>query len=109
MSGPLSRELRVTTFNVRFSLGQIVATTAALEALESAGQAPHEFLARHASGEWGELCEEDRRLNDQAVSDGSRILSAYRTHQGVKIWIITEAADDDGQRAATTILLPEEY
>jgi hypothetical protein len=28
---------------------------------------------------------------------------------GAKIWIITEAADDDGQREATTILLPDEY
>jgi hypothetical protein len=27
----------------------------------------------------------------------------------VKLWIITEAVDDQGQRAATSIILPEEY
>jgi hypothetical protein len=41
--------------------------------------------------------------------DGSRLLSANRTSNGEKIWIITEAVDDSGKRAATTILLPSEY
>ena len=41
--------------------------------------------------------------------EGSRLLSAYRTLRNTRIWIITEAKDDDGKRAATTILLPEEY
>ena len=49
-------------------------------------------------------------LNDEAHHDGSRILSAYiLAKTNVKVWIITEAADDDGERAATTVLLPEEY
>jgi hypothetical protein len=98
-----------------FSLGQIVATPAALEALEQAGQTPSDFLSRHACGDWGEaLCEEDKALNDEALKDGSRILSAYllksgNNGSGCKIWIITEAVGDNGQRAATTILLPDEY
>jgi hypothetical protein len=92
-----------------FKLGQVVATPGAIEALEKAGQVPFEFIARHAKGDWGDLSEEDRRLNDEALKDGSRILSAYRLNTGLKIWIITEATDDNEQRAATTILLPEEY
>ncbi|MHB1422633.1 MAG: DUF7192 family protein [Gemmataceae bacterium] len=44
-----------------------------------------------------------------AVRDGSRILSAYRTLQGEKLWIITEAEGDDGRRGSTCILLPEKY
>jgi hypothetical protein len=35
-----------------FSLGQVVATPAALTAIEKAGQQPGEFLARHVSGDW---------------------------------------------------------
>ena len=94
----------------KFPLGQTLSTPGALEALSDSGQSPTAILARHARGDWGEeLCQEDRELNDQALIDGSRILSAYKTKQGVKIWIITEAADDNGQRAATTILLPAEY
>ena len=92
-----------------FKLGQVVATPGAIEALEKAGQVPFEFIACHIRGDWGELSEEDRRLNDEAVKDGSRILSAYRLKTGVKVWVITEAEDDQGHRAATTILLPDEY
>lgn len=93
----------------RFNLGQLLATPGALSALQDAGQSPAEFLSRHSLGDWGELCETDRQLNQQSLADGSRLLSAYATAKGVKLWIITEAADDDGQRLATTILLPDEY
>jgi hypothetical protein len=48
-------------------------------------------------------------LNDESLKDGSRLLSAYLLKDGTKIWIITEAEDDNGKREATTILLPEEY
>jgi hypothetical protein len=93
----------------KFSLGQIVATPAALEALETSGQTAEFFLARHAGGDWGMVNEEDRQLNQAALQDGSRILSAYKTLRGKKIWVLTEAADANGHRAATTILLPQEY
>ena len=93
----------------RFTFGRVLATPGALEAIRASGQSESEFLGRHAQADWGELSDEDRQLNDDAVAGGSRILSAYRTNQGTKLWIITEAADDRGNRAATTILLPEEY
>jgi hypothetical protein len=93
----------------KFPLGQVVATPGALEAMEDSGQAPAFFLDRHFAGDWGEVDSEDWKLNDQALTDGSRLLSAYKTLKGVKLWIITEATDDEGQRAATTILLPDEY
>jgi hypothetical protein len=92
-----------------FVFGQLFITPGALEALQKAGQSAIEFLQRHARGQWGDVCVEDRQANDQALIDGSRLLSAHRTSVGVKLWIITEAADDAGKRAATTILLPAEY
>ena len=88
----------------QFPLGQVVATPGALDALERTGQSPLEFLNRHASGDWGEVCEADKKENDFSVRNGFRLLSAYRLRDGTKIWIITEA-----DRSATTILLPEEY
>ena len=93
----------------KFSLGQIAATPGAIEAMEESGQTPAFFLDQHVSGNWGVVSEEDWALNDQALKDGSRILSAYLTLKGKKLWVITEATDDDGHRAATTLLLPEEY
>ena len=88
----------------KFALGQLAATPGALEALKESGQTPSFFLECHAAGDWGEVGAEAWELNDQALIDGDRLLSAYRTLRGVKLWIITEA-----DRSVTTILLPEEY
>ena len=93
----------------KFPLGRLAATPGALEAMGQSGQTPDFFLARHQAGDWGEVNEEDRQLNDEALTHGDRVLSAYRTLRGVKLWVITEAAGDDGHRAATTILRPDEY
>jgi hypothetical protein len=87
-----------------FSLGQLVATPGALAALQKSGQGPQDFLARHVCGEWGDLCEEDRRENQISLERGFRLLSSYRTLADAKVWVITEA-----DRSVTTILLPEEY
>ncbi len=87
---------------VSFPLGTIVATPGALCVLtrEEIATALH----RHRSGDWGELDPEDRRANDQALIEGSRLLSAYHSRFGKKFWVITES-----DRSVTTILLPSEY
>ena len=87
-----------------FTLGQVVATPGALAALEKAGQQPGDFLARHASGDWGEVPPEDIKENEFSLRQDFRLLSAYRTIAGDRIWVITEA-----DRSSTCILLPEEY
>ena len=88
----------------KFSLGQIVSTPGALEAIAGSNQLPGAFLDRHSASDWGDVCQEDKELNDEAIIEGSRVLSAYKTANGVKIWVITEA-----DRSSTCILLPEEY
>lgn len=100
----------LTIITPRFNCGVILATHGASEAFEKNSQMPLAFLRRHVSGDWGEeLCEEDRQANEQAIADGSRLLSAYKLADGTKIWCITEAANEHGHREATTFLLPEEY
>ena len=59
---------------------------------------------RHQAGDWGEVGTEDWALNDSALQDGNRLLSAYTLPNGVKVWVITE-----WDRSATTVLLPDEY
>ncbi len=93
----------------KFPLGRLVATPSALEALAESGQTPEFFMAKHQAGDWGEVNDEDQHLNNEALLHGDRLLSAYRTLKGVKLWIITEAEDDHGNRVATTVLLPSEY
>ncbi len=87
-----------------FTLGHVVATPGALAALEKAGQQPGDFLARHVSGDWGEVPPEDIEENEYSLQHGFRLLSAYHTSAGEKLWVITEA-----DRSSTCILLPEEY
>ena len=99
-----------TKNEVKFSLGQIVATPGALEVLTRNNTAGQEYLRRHATGDWGEVCSDDQEANEQALVDGSRLLSAYSLPDGTKLWIITDAViDEKGNRQATTFLLPEEY
>jgi hypothetical protein len=88
----------------RFELGRMVATPGALDAMQQALHVPPEFLLRHKHGDWGELDPADVQANEEAVRYGSRLLSAYHTRLGEKLWVITE-----WDRSATTLLLPEEY
>jgi hypothetical protein len=87
-----------------FPLGEVFATQGAMDALEERGLTPDSFLARHVTGDWGDLCVEDQAANQRALLDGSRILSSYRLDERQKLWIITES-----DRSATTLLTPEEY
>jgi hypothetical protein len=89
---------------VLFPIGGLYMTPGAASALEDAGEEPLPYIKRHVSGDWGEVDDEDKALNDESVKTGNRLLSAYKLSDGTKIWIITEA-----DRSATTILLPEEY
>jgi hypothetical protein len=85
------------------SLGRVVATPGALKVLKEARAHPFDYLARHATGDWGDLCAFDRRQNEIALREGLRVLSSYPVGRKC-VWIITEA-----DRSVTTILLPEEY
>ena len=99
-----SAKAETTTGAALFALGQTLITPGAQEAIREAGQLPLEFLLKHQAGDWGEVCEEDKRENELSLKEGFRLLSAYYTKAGVKIWLITE-----WDRSATTILLPSEY
>ena len=87
-----------------FKPGRILATPGCLEELDRAGQNLWEFMARHVAGDWGVVDAEDAEANNQALKDGSRLLSAYLLKTGEKIWIITEA-----DRSRTTVLHPEDF
>ena len=88
----------------RILLGRLLATPGALDTLAESGQRPSAFIWRHEHGDWGDVCEEDRQLNDEAADSDGRLLSEYRTSKGDRLWVITEA-----DRSATTILRPDEY
>ena len=85
-----------------FPMGRLLATPAAIAAIN--GDELVNALDRHLSGDWGDVCAEDRSQNDRALKNGARLFSVYHTAAKVKFWIITEA-----DRSATTVLLPSDY
>jgi hypothetical protein len=97
-------------YPTKFALGQIVSTPGALEACTA--EHLQRCLFRHSRGDWGCVDKEDAATNDEAVTAGFRILSAYpidpsKPSKGFgenTLWIITEA-----DRSVTTFLLPSEY
>jgi hypothetical protein len=84
----------------RFQIGRTCATPGAI----ALGIDLAAYLRRHHCGDWGDLDAEDKQRNEEALNDGTRILSCYHVGGGRRIYIITEA-----DRSLTTALLPEEY
>lgn len=85
-----------------FQLGRLFITACAnseLHAEDVLGD-----IKRHAQGDWGDLCAEDRRENELSLKEGFRLLSVYKDRSGTTYWIITEA-----DRSCTTVLLPSDY
>lgn len=86
----------------KFRLGKIVCTPNVLS------QLTHEDILvgirRHQAGDWGDVDQADRKANELALIEGSRLWSVYHAVNGRKFWLITESS-----RLATTVLLPEDY
>lgn len=91
---------------MKFPLGKVVATPGALDAIACSCQMPQQFIDLHAAGNWGDINddEHDRKANEDGLINEGRLMSAYTTANGTKIWVITE-----WDRSVTTILLPTDY
>ena len=61
-----------------------------------------ESVKRHASHDWGNVCDEDQLINNEALKSGERIISGYLLNE-TAIWVVTEA-----DRSETLVLFPEE-
>lgn len=119
-----------------FEMGIVSSTPQVLDLAESEQINLLHLLARHASGDWGDLGVEDCRSNEEALKSGARLFSSYRVGEIAKVWIITDAETTacgpcwtgqgecrggghveygthflDGQphRLTTTILRPDDY
>lgn len=92
---------------MKFPMGTLVMTPGAKAILSDMSgcfsAAGMSIVARHHTGDWGDVGKADAKANERALKTGERLLSAY-TVDGTKLWIITEA-----DRSVTTILLPDEY
>ena len=93
--------------HARFPLGQLAATPGVLDLLDRYQVSLFDLLARHASGDWGDVGAEDAHANEQALIHGNRLLSCYTLVPGdpdTRVWAISEA-----NRSVTTLMMPSEY
>ena len=94
--------MAISKSNLKLRLGDVYLTRGV------AAKIPPVFvlfaLERHMHGDWGDVCKADWELNDQAVKDGTRLVSIYKSKTQRTFWVITEA-----DRSVTTVLMPEEY
>lgn len=92
---------------MKFNGGQIVITNGIRNTMIMDSEFTkfiNKSLERHFNGDWGDLCKDDKDLNDLALRNGNdRMLSRYKFN-GEPIYIITE-----WDRSVTTILFPSEY
>ena len=86
-----------------FAGGWVSISKEALIALGIAGQDFRALLTRHLLGDWGEVTEAEKMLNDEAVKQNERIRSVYRLDTAVELWITTEKDRED-----TFIELPQD-
>lgn len=85
----------------RFPVGMLLATPAAMDRLGPTGVGT--LLGMHAAGDWGVVCDDDKRANEEALATGDRVLSAYVVGD-TKFYVITEA-----DRSHTTLMMADEY
>ena len=91
----------------KFETGQVVETRGVNQKRyddKKFEQFVRDSFTRHINGDWGDLCEEDKKSNDNALITQDMILSKYNYDDDTSIYIITE-----WDRSATTILFPSEY
>lgn len=77
--------------------------TPTVKSLIAQGLDIQSLLNRHLIGDWGDICDHDKAVNDEALHNGNgRLFSTYRT-SFKKIWILTEVGD------TTVIMVPSDY
>lgn len=87
----------------RFTLGKTYATAAVAAWADRHRIDLARYLRRHHCGDWGDLDQDDKQANEDALVKRPRIFSSYLI-EGEKIYLITEA-----DRSYTTILFASEY
>lgn len=95
-----------------FNMGQVVVTRSINDLMAAEEKFAVEVtvaLQRYAVKDWGNLDEEDKQTNEEALNypDDLYVMGAYDTSKG-KIWIITNRISEKAGDNATTICFPDE-
>ena len=92
---------------IEMNIGQILVTKGVVELARENKQFAafvQTSLDRYRKGDWGEMSDGDKRLNDLSEETGRLVLSSYESDVFPEIWIMTNP-----DRSYSTVMLPEEY
>lgn len=80
---------RLEAPDTKFEVGEIVITPAAAAALEAHGQVVAKLLARHQTGDWGDISEQLRAVNERGLVEQFNLQSVYQIPTGERIVVVT--------------------
>ena len=108
----------------RMELGSLVVTRGAGDWAQRSVERV-EFLVscleRHRIGDWGEVDDENRAMNDELATTGKPVISCYRVPEtpldegrmdapsSDLLFVVTAAENTRGERTRTTLMWPHEY
>jgi hypothetical protein len=73
----------------KFDIGELVITPAATAALEANQTSLDALLARHQRGDWGDVSEPVRSVNELGLRDRFNLQSAYTMPDGRRVVVVT--------------------
>lgn len=88
--------------SIPFNVGKVIVTLKASKLFDS--DELWACLSRHLDGDWGDVSEEVRHDNNQALLRNEPLVSLYNLDDGRVLQIITE-----DNRETTTLMLPDDY
>ncbi len=74
---------------MKFEVGEIVITPAASAALEANGHSVDELLARHQAGDWGDVSDQVRTVNQRALVEQFNVQSVFAVSSGQRVVVVT--------------------
>ena len=91
---------------LEINLGQVLVTRGVADQVrEKRGFASfvRKSLGRYRRGDWGDMSEEDQRLNQSSLARHLRLFASYESPDLPEIWITTEP-----DRSSSTVMFPDE-
>ena len=74
---------------MKFETGRVVVTPAAAAALAAEGKSIDDVLARHRAGDWGDVSQQLRTINDRGLVECFNLQSAYAVPDGGRLVVVT--------------------
>lgn len=86
--------------DLKFEVGEVLVTPTAADALDAHGRTVSELLGRHQAGDWGDVSDQVRLVNQRGLSEGFNLQSTYLLESGQRLVVVT-----NGERTLTMIHL----